>query len=161
MKRPTLPPITIRINNKLIREWVTECFGTLSGGAATIVMANHRLYGLTLMEIAGKFSAEELLTILEAAEHLESAGQAAGAELTGRMIDTLILGQLGEEAASKQLLLGKLRRLTVYQAATLQWWASMYWIKIYAGQAVGKTEYTAGLRNNKDDDGAELFVKPV
>jgi hypothetical protein len=108
-------------------QWMgSGLFPTAHTAAQSIVVASHRLYRLTIEEIKGRFSAGELHMIITSVENLEPAGIAAGGEMLLQINDMVSLRQLDGEIPDIAGFMARIRRLTAYQAAVLQWWAMGY-----------------------------------
>ncbi|MFZ5773086.1 MAG: hypothetical protein ACOY4W_16825 [Thermodesulfobacteriota bacterium] len=137
------------------REWLLSgLFPSLHAGAASVLNATPRLYLMTIIELRGRFGRDELMAICQVAGRLLPGDQAVGADLLHRIEEELAFGALEDQLeTAPATFLAKLRRLSAYQAAVLQWWAGRYQAMARAGGAEEALEkHLAQLLVDRESD---------
>lgn len=149
-------PTSIRLPEPT-REWLLSgLFPSLHTGAASVLNATPRLYLMTLIELRGRFSRDELLAACQVAGRLLPGDQAVGADLLHRIEEELAFGALEDQLEAPTGFLAKLRRLSAYQAAVLQWWACSYQAMSRAGAAAQALEKHLAQLQVTDQEATEL-----
>ncbi len=109
-------------------EFFPQLFSNLHKGVTYALEIWPTLYKRTLIEMRGRFTADELTLIVEAFQGLnlnpDIPGQFAGINVS----NAIDLKRLEDKrSVNKKTLVKKIEGLTIFQTAALEIWASAYW----------------------------------
>jgi len=134
--------------NDATAEFLPTAFPTTNAGAEYILDAYPALYKRTLIELRGRFSASELKLMLDVFNGTMLTSGISGQHLEINCIDGMELDALDTKwGVDKTAFAGKLKSITIFQAACLEVWANGFWYaeKSAADETGSVEKYVEGL----------------
>lgn len=108
--------------------WTLETFENLNQAATYLINSAPPLYRQTLIELKGKFTADELRLMLDVMNGTMLTAEWPGATLAGNVRDGIALDALDEKwGINGKELTDKIDTLHVFQLHVLELWANSFW----------------------------------
>lgn len=108
--------------------WLSETFENLNQGATYLMLSAGPLYRQTLIEMKGKFTADELRLMLDVMNGTMLTAEWPGATLAGNVRDGIALDALDEKwKINGSELIDKINSLHTFQLHTIELWANGFW----------------------------------
>jgi len=108
--------------------WYTETFDNPNQGVVYALESYPELYGRTLRDLRGVFTAGELSLMLDVQNGCLLMPQVAGQHLLADVEDGIALEGMAEKwKINGEALIEKIRRLKLFEIAMLEIWAGAFW----------------------------------
>ncbi len=116
-----------RISEKC-REWLKRNFQTITGGAEMVLEGTMVNYHRALQEMKGRFSENELKSMVEVMNATMLIPMMLGQHLPLSIQDSITMDGLAEKwELDPKDFATRLAHCTNFQLATLEWWANGFW----------------------------------
>lgn len=110
------------------RTFLVRTFSSVNAGAEYVLETFPTLYRRTLTDLKGRFTRDELLSLLDTVNSLmltpELAGQLLAADLSGALVLDGLAERWGIDGPALE---EKIGRLSLWQCAVLEVWLKAYW----------------------------------
>jgi len=128
-----------------------EVFGTSNAGAEFILNSWPTLYKRTLHGLKGWFGFDELMLMIDVMSGYRSYGTMltpgiAGQHIAANVVDGIDLERLDEKwGIDGTRLKEKVRALSIFDRACLEWWLQEFWTNHDSCQREGAEKFAAAL----------------
>lgn len=114
--------------NDLSAEFLPTIFSTLNNGCESIIDSFPNLFRRTLAELKGKFAKNELQLLIDIHNGHFVTPAFVGQALLAQCEDAINLDRVDRKRqVDRTVLINKIIKLTTYQAAVLEFWATGFW----------------------------------